>query len=109
MKNRLEVPKNRPLADFLPAITIKAKDFANEITIFNVKKDSLLQGEQQISVEHIKNNKDVRGLLIKRGIRPEELPPEEDVKKLKRRVVEHYSFLEKPEASDYQGNKKSLP
>lgn len=86
MKNRMEVPKNRPLADFLPTITIKAKDFANEITIYNVKKDTQMSGASQISQEHIKNNQDVRKLLQERGINPEDLPPEEDLKKLKRRV-----------------------
>ncbi len=86
MKTKLDIPKNRALADFLPTITIKAKDFANEITIFNVKKDSYMNGANQISTEHVKNNKDIRDLLLKRGIKPEELPAEEDVKKLKRRV-----------------------
>lgn len=86
MKARLDIPKNRALADFLPTITIKAKDFTNEITIFNVKKDSCMSGVKQISEEHIKNNRDVRDLLMKRGIKPEELPAEEDLKKLKRRA-----------------------
>lgn len=86
MKERLGVPKNRSLADFLPTITIKAKDFANEITVFNLKKDSGVRGQQQIANEHENNNSDVRKLLLKRGIRPEELPAEEDAKKLKRRV-----------------------
>lgn len=86
MKIKLGVPKQRPLADFLPTITIKAKDFANEITVFNVKKDETIKGEREIAEEHIKNNEGVRGLLIERGIKPEELPPEEDIQKLKRRV-----------------------
>ena len=86
MKTRLNVPKSRPLADFLPTITIKAKDFANEITVFNVKKKELLQKIREISAEHIKNNKGVRKLLKERGIIPEELPPEEDIKKLRHRV-----------------------
>ena len=85
MKKRLGVKSNRPLADFLPVITIKAKDFATEITIFNVKDKDIKTG-QQISWEHIRNNKGVRKLLLERGIKPEELPAEEDVKKLKRRV-----------------------
>ncbi|MEA3450976.1 MAG: DNA damage-inducible protein D [Bacteroidota bacterium] len=85
MKYRLSVPKNRPLADFLPTITIKAKDFANEITNFNVQKENL-KGEQKITSEHIKNNKAVREILIKRNIKPEELPPEEDIKKVERRL-----------------------
>jgi len=69
--------------DFLPTITIKAKDFANEITNFNIKKDDL-STEPQITMEQ--NNTDVRQLLTDRGIHPEELPPAEDVKKLERRV-----------------------
>ena len=86
MKRKLGIPENRPLADFLPTITIKAKDLATEITNFNVKKNDSLYGEQAITREHIKNNKEVRELLGKSGIRPEELPPEEDIKKLERRV-----------------------
>ena len=85
MKNQLGVPKGRALADFLPTITIKAKDFATEITVFNTKEKSL-RTESQISHEHITNNKGVREILLKRGIKPEELPPEEDLKKLERRV-----------------------
>jgi DNA-damage-inducible protein D len=85
MKKKLGVPESRPLADFLPTITIKAKDLATEITNFNVKKNDL-HGERVITDEHVKNNTDVRGVLEKSGIRPEELPPEEDIKKLERRV-----------------------
>ena len=85
MKHKLGIPENRPLADFLPTITIKAKDLATEITNFNVKKDDL-KGEGKITSEHIKNNEDVRELLGKSGIKPEDLPAEEDIKKLERRV-----------------------
>jgi len=85
MKKKLGVPENRPLADFLPTITIKAKDFAAEITNFNVKKEDL-HGEPDITREHVKNNSDVRKLLVDRDIKPEALPAEEDVKKLERRV-----------------------
>ncbi len=85
MKKKLGVPEKRALADFLPTITIKAKDLAAEITSFNTKKHDL-RGEQSITSEHIKNNKNVRQLLGKSGIRPEELPPEEDVKKMKRQL-----------------------
>jgi len=81
MKNRLGVPQKKPLADFLPTITITAKNLATEITNFNVKKDSL-RGESGITREHMRNNADVRGLLTKRGIKPEELSAEEDIKKL---------------------------
>lgn len=85
MKQSLSVPKGRPLADFLPTITIKAKDFANEITNFNIKRDNL-NSEPSITKEHVKNNKDVRGLLAKRNIKPEELPPAEDIRKLERKL-----------------------
>ena len=85
IKKKLSVPEGRPLADFLPTITIKAKDFATEITNFNVKKDDLV-GEMQITDEHVKNNTEVRSLLVKSDIIPEELPPAEDAKKLERKV-----------------------
>lgn len=85
MKQRLAVPDSRPLADFLPTITIKAKDFANEITNTQVKQQDL-QGEPGITREHIKNNRDVRKLLTQRDIVPEDLPAAEDAKKLERRL-----------------------
>jgi len=85
MKQRLAVPDSRPLADFLPTITIKAKDFANEITNTQVKQQDL-HGESGISREHIKNNRDVRKLLTQRDIVPEDLPAAEDAKKLERRL-----------------------
>jgi DNA-damage-inducible protein D len=85
MKRKLGIPENRPLADFLPTITITAKQLATEITNFNVKKNDL-KGEKRITGEHVKNNTDVRSLLGKSGIKPEALPPEEDIKKLQRRV-----------------------
>lgn len=85
MKHKLGVPDSRPLADFLPTITIKAKDFANEITNFNIKKEGL-QSEPAITGEHVKNNRDVRDLLMQRGIQPEALPAAEDIKKIERRV-----------------------
>lgn len=85
MKERLGVPNGRALADFLPTITIKAKDFVTEITVFNTKEKGL-STERQISVEHITNNRGVRNILLKRGIKPEELPAEEDIKKHERRL-----------------------
>jgi DNA-damage-inducible protein D len=97
MKQKLVINSGRPLADFLPTITIKAKDFATEITIFNIKDKDIHQGDH-IAWEHITNNKSVRKLLLDRGIRPEELPAEEDVKKLERRVkAEDKKFIIKPE------------
>ena len=83
MKQKLGVPENRPLADFLPTITVTAKQLATEITNFNVQQHDL-NGESRIADEHVKNNQDVRGLLGKSGIKPEELPAEEDIKKLER-------------------------
>jgi DNA-damage-inducible protein D len=86
MKSRYKIPNTRALADFLPTITIKAKDFANEITIFNIKKDSIAKNIQGISIDHEQNNCDVRNLLLQKGITPENLPAEEDVKKLQRKL-----------------------
>ena len=85
MKRKLAVPKGRPLADFLPTLTIKAKDFATELTSHNViEKD--LHGERSISQEHVDNNKAVRKILHERGVKPEQLPPSEDAAKLKRKL-----------------------
>jgi DNA-damage-inducible protein D len=94
MKKKLGIPENRPLADFLPTITITAKQLATEITNFNVKQHDL-NGEERITDEHVKNNKDVRGLLGKSGIKPEQLPAEEDIKKLERRVKSADKEIEK--------------
>ena len=85
MKERLGVKANRPLADFLPALTIAAKNLATEMTNYNVEQKDL-QGESAITVEHVQNNSSVRSMLGKRGIKPEELPPAEDMKKLERRA-----------------------
>jgi DNA-damage-inducible protein D len=85
MKLKLKVPTTRPLADFLPTLTIKAKDFATELTSHNtLEKD--LKGENQITHEHVENNKAVRKMLMERGVKPEQLPPGEDVKKLQRKL-----------------------
>lgn len=94
MKKKLAIPKNRPMADFLPTVTIAAKNFATEITNFNVKKENL-QGERKITNEHVKNNERIRKVLVEDNIVPEELPPEEDIKKLKRRVKSNEKKLEK--------------
>ena len=85
MKKRLGIPQSRPLADFLPTITIKAKDFAAEMTSVNVQAKDL-QGEESITQEHVENNTAVRKMLTERGIVPEDLPPAEDVKKVERRL-----------------------
>lgn len=99
MKTRLGVPDNRPLADFLPTITIKAKDFANEITTFNIGRDDLAT-EKAISTEHVKNNTDVRELLVQRNIRPESLPPAEDLKKVERRLKSEEKKLPRRKSSE---------
>lgn len=85
MKSLLNVPDSRPLADFLPTLTIAAKNLATEMTNHNVQEQDM-QGEYRISTEHVQNNASVREMLGKRGIRPEHLPPAEDIKKLERRV-----------------------
>jgi DNA-damage-inducible protein D len=83
MKKKLGVPTNRPLADFLPTLTIKAKDFSAELSSHNViEKD--LRGDTAISKEHVDNNKAVRKMLKERGVEPEKLPAAEDVKKVER-------------------------
>lgn len=88
MKRRLGVKDNRPLADFLPTLTIAAKNLATEMTNYNVEQKDL-QGEGSITREHIQNNQSVRNMLGERGIKPEELPPSEDIRKLERRVKSH--------------------
>lgn len=85
MKVRLGVKDRRPLADFLPTLTIAAKNLATEMTNYNVEEKNL-QGEGAITGEHVQNNLSVREMLGQRGIKPEELPPSEDIKKLERRV-----------------------
>jgi DNA-damage-inducible protein D len=84
MKDRWGI-KNKPLADFMPTILLKAKDFATEITIFNAKENNM-KTESQISREHVTNNKSVRNTLVSRGIKPENLKPEEDISKIDRRL-----------------------
>lgn len=86
MKQRLGIPAKRPLADFLPTLTIKAKDFATELTRHNVI-DKDLKGQQRISGEHVANNQAVRKILGERGVKPELLPPDPDVKKVQRKIA----------------------
>ena len=85
MKERLGVQDKRPLADFLPTLTIAAKNLATEMTNYNVEEKDL-QGESAITVEHVENNTSVRDMLGQRGIKPEDLPASEDIKKMERRV-----------------------
>jgi DNA-damage-inducible protein D len=97
MKATWRVPEGRPLADFAPTIILKAKDFATEITIHNARSKGMTT-EDRISTEHVTNNAAVRRTLIDRGIRPESLPPVEDVKKVERRLAsEDRKALEHPE------------
>lgn len=100
MKRKLGVKNNRPLADFLPTLTIAAKNLATEMTNYNVE-DKNLQGENAITDEHVQNNSSVREMLGQRGIKPEELPPAEDIKKLERRVKSQEKKLAK-EAEAFQ-------
>lgn len=93
MKRRLGV-KSGALADYLPTLTIAAKNLATEMTNYNVEQKDL-QGEMPITHEHIQNNQSVRGMLLQRGIRPEELPPAEDIKKVERRVAREEKQLGK--------------
>ena len=98
MKAEWKVPDNRPLADFAPTIILKAKDFAAEITIFNAREHGMTS-ESEISQEHVTNNQAVRKTLLERGIRPESLPPAEDVKKVERRLAsEEKKTLKNPDA-----------
>lgn len=94
MKNRFGIVQTRPLADFLPTLTIAAKNLATEMTNHNVQQEDL-HGEYAIASEHVQNNKSVRHMLGQRGIKPEDLPPEEDIKKLERRVKTDEKRLEK--------------
>jgi len=104
MKSHWKVPVSRPLADFAPTIILKAKDFATEITIHNARKNQL-DNERSISAEHITNNRAVRQTLLTRGIRPEQLPPAEDVKKVERRLAsEERKSLKNPDTLDVGGD-----
>jgi DNA-damage-inducible protein D len=85
MKEKYGITKSRPLADFLPTLTIAAKNLATEMTNYNTEQENL-RGEQAITQEHVQNNQSVREMLKQRGIVPENLPPDEDIKKLERRV-----------------------
>ncbi|MBU1680062.1 MAG: DNA damage-inducible protein D [Bacteroidetes bacterium] len=104
MKDKLDIPAGRPLADFLPTLTIKAKDFASELTSHNVvEKD--LQGHEQISEEHVDNNLAVRKILQERGVKPENLPPSEKVKKVQRRLKSDERKILKDAKKNKKGKK----
>lgn len=100
MKDKYGIVKNRPLADFLPTLTIAAKNLATEMTNHNVEQGNL-QGERKITDEHVQNNVSVRDMLGQRGIKPEHLAAEEDLKKLERRV--------KSEEKKLAENTRTLP
>lgn len=85
LKSRMGIPQGRPVADFLPTISIKAKDFAAEMTSVNIQTKNL-RGGTRIEQEHVENNAAVRSMLVQRGIVPENLPPAEDIKKVERRL-----------------------
>ena len=93
MKHRLGIKTTRPLADFLPTLTIAAKNLATEMTNYNVSEKNLY-GETSITGEHVQNNETVREMLGKRGIKPEELPPAEDIKRMERRVASDEKKIE---------------
>ncbi|MBD5338170.1 MAG: DNA damage-inducible protein D [Bacteroides sp.] len=94
MKVRLGIKSSRPLADFLPTLTIAAKNLATEMTNYNVEQKDL-KGESPITREHVQNNRSVRQMLGERGIKPENLPAAEDIKKVERRVVSNEKNIEK--------------
>jgi len=94
MKERYGVTKGRPLADFLPNLTIAAKNLATEMTNYNTKAKDLY-GEPSITYEHVQNNSTIRNMLGERGIKPENLPPAEDIKKVERRVKSNEKKLAK--------------
>ena len=93
MKKRLGI-KSGALADYLPTLTIAAKNLATEMTNYNVEQKDL-RGEMSITAEHVQNNRSVRGMLGQRGIKPEELPPAEDIKKVERRVAKDEKNMQK--------------
>ena len=104
MKLRLGL-KSGALADRLPTLTIAAKNLATEMTNYNVEQKDL-QGEISITAEHVQNNRSVRGMLGQRGIKPEELPPAEDIKKVERRVAKDEKDMQKDKQKLPKGNKK---
>lgn len=95
LKRKLGVPDSRPLADFLPTISIKAKDFAAEMTSVNVQQKDL-HGQTPIESEHVDNNLAVRDMLINRGIFPEHFPADEDIKKVEKRIKGEAKKLSAP-------------
>ena len=100
MKDKLGVNPTRPLADFLPTVTIAAKNLATEMTNHNVEQNDMY-GEEPITDEHVQNNSTIREMLAERGIKPEELPAEKDLKKVERKINKHLKSID-----NNQQNKK---
>lgn len=93
MKDKLGVNSSRPLADFLPTVTIAAKNLATEMTNHNVEQNDMY-GEEPITDEHVQNNSTIREMLAERGIKPEELPAEKDLKKVERKINKHLKSID---------------
>ena len=93
MKDKLGVSPTRPLADFLPTVTIAAKNLATEMTNHNVEQNDMY-GEEPITDEHVQNNSTIREMLAERGIKPEELPAEKDLKKVERKINKHLKSID---------------
>lgn len=93
MKDKLGVNPTRPLADFLPTVTIAAKNLATEMTNHNVEQNDMY-GEEPITAEHVQNNSTIREMLAERGIKPEELPAEKDLKKVERKINKHLKSID---------------
>lgn len=108
MKIKLGIKVNDPLSDVLPSVTIKAKDLATEMTTVNTKKKNL-QGKFPIKEEHIKNNKGVRGVLVRASIKPEELPAEEDIKKIESKHKEEKMLMERRQKKELEEARKRRP
>ena len=100
MKEKLGIKDTRPLADFLPTLTIAAKNLATEMTNHNVEQNDMY-GEEPITYEHVQNNSTIREMLAERGIKPEELPAEKDLKKVERKINKHLKSID-----NNQQNKK---
>lgn len=93
MKDKLGITPTRPLADFLPTVTIAAKNLATEMTNYNVEQNDMY-GEEPITDEHVQNNSTIRDMLAERGIKPEELPAEKDLKKVERKINKHLKSID---------------
>jgi DNA-damage-inducible protein D len=99
MKHRLGVSSKKPLADYLPNVTLKAKDLAAAITIEKTRQNNLY-GKSEIREEHINSNTNVRGALTKTGIYPESLPASEDIKKIEAKHRKEMKALQKKQREE---------